>query len=313
MSDLLALSGLTPDRAGHLLDTARAIRRTGLPPTWAALLAGRTVAVVCLEPSTRTRVSFDLAATDLGAHVLHLDAAGSSATKGEGLPATLATLSAAGVDVVVVRTPGPLSAEDLAAADALAAPYRRAAVINAGDGAHEHPTQALGDAALLAEHLGGAATSSLDALAGSRLVIVGDLANSRVARSHAALAARTGARVLLVAPRQLAPDLADGTWPAGVHLTHDLDEALAYSPHAVLALRPQRERGTVLPAGYAERYLLTAERLAALPDTLVLHPGPAAPGLDLHPELLTDPRTRIAEQVSWGRTLRTVVLAAALD
>jgi aspartate carbamoyltransferase catalytic subunit len=266
-------------------------------------LRGMAVGLAFYEPSTRTRVSFELAARELGATVTDLSVAGSSAAKGESLIDTLRTLERTGVRMVVLRHPA--SGAPYLAARSL----ERAAILNAGDGTHAHPTQALLDALTLREALG--------SLEGARVVIVGDAAHSRVARSDLHALVRLGASVVLSGPPAWVNPFAG--WP-GVSVVTDLDAALT-GADAVMALRVQRERaadsGVPSLGEYVARWGLAAEKLErACPGAWLMHPGPVNEGVEIAAELSTDPRSLIGRQVENGVPIRMAVLsllAAELD
>ena len=301
---LLDVDSLSRGEIEEILATAAAMREIlERPVARTPALRGVTVVNLFYEASTRTRASFELAGKVLGADVINVSGSGSSVEKGESLVDTLKTLAAVGADVVVMRHPA-------SGAPYLAARTIDARVINAGDGQHAHPTQALLDAAILREALGG--------LDGRRVVIVGDVLHSRVARSNIWALTTLGARVSLVAPRPLLPSaLAAGKTEhplalPTVDLDHDLDRAIA-GADAVMALRIQRERirGALLPsvAEYARRYQLTAERVAkAAPHAVVMHPGPMNEGVEIAPEVAHGKQSRIEAQVSAGLAIRMAVL-----
>ena len=301
---LLDVDSLSRAEIEEILATAAAMREIlERPVARTPALRGVTVVNLFYEASTRTRASFELAGKVLGADVINVSGSGSSVEKGESLVDTLKTLAAVGADVVVMRHPA-------SGAPYLAARTIDARVINAGDGQHAHPTQALLDAAILLEALG-----SLD---GRRVVIVGDVLHSRVARSNIWALTALGAQVALVAPRPLLPSaLAAGKTEhplalPTVELDHDLDRAIA-GADAVMALRIQRERirGALLPsvAEYARRYQLTAERVAAAaPHAVVMHPGPMNEGVEIAPEVAHGAQSRIEAQVSAGLAIRMAVL-----
>lgn len=275
---------------GVELRARRAARE--LPDT----LRGTAVGLAFYEPSTRTRVSFELAARELGATVTDLSVAGSSVAKGESLVDTLRTLERTGVRMIVLRHAA--SGAPYLAARSL----ERAAILNAGDGSHAHPTQALLDALTLREALG--------SLEGARIVVVGDAAHSRVARSDLHALVRLGASVVLSGPPAWVDPFAE--WP-GVSVVTDLDTALA-GADAVMALRVQRERaaGGGVPSitEYVARWGLTAERLdRACPGAWLMHPGPANEGIEISAELSTDPRSLIGRQVENGVPIRMAVLS----
>jgi aspartate carbamoyltransferase catalytic subunit len=260
-------------------------------------LRGRTVVTVFYENSTRTRVSFEIAGKWMSADVVNVSASGSSVGKGESLRDTALTLAAAGADCVIVRHPASGAADRLATwlADV------GTCVVNAGDGTHEHPTQALLDAATLRERLG--------ELAGRRIAIVGDVLHSRVARSNVHLLGTLGAEVVLVAPPTLLP-VGVAAW--GVGVSHDLDAELP-SLDAVMMLRVQAERmhGGFFPSAreYSVSYGLSAGRAAQLPDhAVVLHPGPMLRGMEIASSVADSPRSAIVDQVRNGVHMRMSVL-----
>lgn len=292
---LLSAADLDRDVALLILDTADEL--AGLadrPIKKLPTLRGRTVVNLFFEDSTRTRISFEAAAKRLSADVLNFSAKGSSLSKGESLKDTALTLEAMGADAVVVRH------------GASGAPHRLAtwvqgSVINAGDGAHEHPTQALLDAFTMRRHLG--------PLDGRRVTVVGDVLHSRVARSAVLLLPTLGAEVTLVAPPTLLP-LAVDTWPCAV--SYDLDAVLPKTD-AVVMLRVQRERmnASYFPSAreYSRRYGLDAARMALLPDhAIVMHPGPMNRGVEIAAEVADSSRSTIVEQVANGVTVRMAVL-----
>jgi aspartate carbamoyltransferase catalytic subunit len=299
---LLTLEGLSRARILTLLDRADALRtesRGGTRPL--DLLAGRTVINLFFEPSTRTRTSFDLAAKRLGAQVINFDIASSSTVKGESLLDTVHTLEAMHCDAFVVRhkesgTPGYI-ARHLRS---------RAAVLNAGDGNHAHPTQGLLDALALRRR-----RPDFSAL---RVVICGDIRHSRVARSDIHVLRTLGvAELRLCAPEQLLPE--DGEFPA-CSIFHNFDEAIAGADVAIM-LRLQKERmeGAAIPseAEYFARYGLSAQRLRlARPDCLVMHPGPINRGVEIASEVADSPQSLILEQVANGVFVRMAVLADLL-
>jgi aspartate carbamoyltransferase catalytic subunit len=299
---LLTLEGLSRERIVALLDRADAMRkasRGGAQPL--DLLAGRTVINLFFEPSTRTRTSFDLAAKRLGAQVINFDIASSSTVKGESLLDTVHTLEAMHCDAFVVRhkesgTPA-FVAQHLRS---------RAAVLNAGDGNHAHPTQGLLDVLALRRH-----RPDFSAL---RVVICGDIRHSRVARSDIhALSALGVAELRLCAPPQLLP--ADSEFP-GCGIFHNFDEAIAGADVAIM-LRLQKERmeGAAIPSEseYFARYGLSVQRLdRAQPDCLVMHPGPINRGVEIASEVADSARSLILEQVANGVFVRMAVLAELL-
>ena len=295
IAHLLSAADLDAETATLVLDTATELAATaGRSVKKLPTLRGRTVVNLFYEDSTRTRISFEAAAKRLSADVITFSAKGSSVSKGESLKDTALTLQAMGADAVVIRH------------QASGAPHRLAnwidgVVVNAGDGTHEHPTQALLDAYTMRSRLG--------RLEGLRVGIVGDVLHSRVARSNVLLLATLGAEVTLVAPPTLVP-VGVGAWPASV--AYDLDAVLP-KLDVVMALRVQRERMTAsyfpTEREYARRYGLDARRLAALPEhAIVMHPGPMNRGMEITPEVADSPRSTIVEQVTNGVNVRMAVL-----
>ena len=291
-ADLDAASAtLILDTAGEM--AALAGREVKKLPT----LRGRTVVNLFYEDSTRTRISFEAAAKRLSADVINFSAKGSSVSKGESLKDTALTLQAMGADAVVIRHP------------ASGAPHRLSAwvdgsVINAGDGTHEHPTQALLDAYTMRSRLG--------RLAGLRVAIVGDVLHSRVARSNVLLLTTLGASVTVVGPPTLIPvDIAASLEPS-LKVSYDLDSVLP-EMDVVMMLRVQRERmnQAFFPTEreYSRRYGLHAARMAMLPEhALVMHPGPMNRGLEISAEVADSARSTITEQVANGVSVRMAVL-----
>ncbi|MGQ0825785.1 MAG: aspartate carbamoyltransferase catalytic subunit [Actinomycetota bacterium] len=258
-------------------------------------LRGRVIVSLFYEDSTRTRLSFETAAKRLSADVMTFSVSTSSVRKGESLRDTVQTIEAMGVHGIVVRHGAAGAAHRVAS-------WSQASVINAGDGRHEHPTQALLDAFTLRTHRG----PSLD---GCRVAIVGDIRNSRVARSDVKIFHTLGCQLTLVGPPTLMPERLDG-WP--VRVAHDLDDVLA-DVDVVYMLRIQRERisQALFPSEreYAHRYGLNAQRMARCkPDTLVMHPGPMNRGVEISGEVADSARSLITEQVTNGVAVRMAVL-----
>jgi aspartate carbamoyltransferase catalytic subunit len=252
---------------------------------------------VFYENSTRTRVSFEVAGKWMSADVINVSASSSSVAKGESLRDTARTLHAAGADALIVRHPASGAAQQIAGWMGGGGP----AVINAGDGTHEHPTQALLDALTIRQRLGG--------VAGKRVVIVGDILHSRVARSNAFLLATLGAEVVLVAPRTLLP-IGAHTWP--VTVSHSLDAELP-GADAVLMLRVQAERmnGGFFPSAreYSIGYGLSQRRLELMADhAVVLHPGPMLRGMEIASSVAESPKAAVLQQVTNGVHMRMAVL-----
>ena len=299
MRHLLSCEGLDRDTATAVLDTADALKQALLGREVRKLptLRGRTVITMFYENSTRTRVSFEIAGKWMSADVVNVSSSGSSVSKGESLRDTALTLAAAGADCVIVRHPASGAAHQLA--NWLSEAHT--SVVNAGDGMHEHPTQALLDAATLRERLGG--------LDGRRVAIVGDVLHSRVARSNVHLLTTLGVEVVLVAPPTLLPAGVNG-WP--VTVSHELDGELS-AVDAVMMLRVQAERmhGGFFPSTreYSIAYGMNERRLALLPDhAVVLHPGPMLRGMEIAAAVADSPRAAITQQVSNGVHVRMAVL-----
>ncbi|MEU4247493.1 aspartate carbamoyltransferase catalytic subunit [Amycolatopsis sp. NPDC026612] len=299
MKHLLATDGLDPAVATAVLDTADELKHTLLGREVKKLptLRGRTVITLFYENSTRTRVSFEIAGKWMSADVINVSASSSSVNKGESLRDTALTLAAAGADCVIVRHPASGAAQRLS--EWLAEPG--ISVVNAGDGTHEHPTQALLDAATLRERLG--------SLKDRRIAIVGDVLHSRVARSNIHLLSALGAEVVLVAPPTLLPY---GVESLPVTVSHDLDAELP-AVDAVMMLRVQAERmhGGFFPSAreYSISYGLSERRLKLLPDhAVVLHPGPMLRGMEIASAVADSPASAITEQVRNGVHVRMAVL-----
>ncbi len=292
---LISAGDLTRQEALLILDTADELAQMATRPIKKLpTLRGRTVVNLFFEDSTRTRISFEAAAKRLSADVINFSAKGSSVAKGESLKDTALTLEAMGADAVVIRH------------SASGAPYRLAgwvkgSVVNAGDGSHEHPTQALLDAFTMRRRLG--------RLDGLRVAIVGDVLHSRVARSNVLLLSTLGADVTLVGPPTLLP-VAVGAWPCSV--SYDLDATVPKSD-VVMMLRVQQERmnAAYFPSvrEYSRRYGLDAARMAMLPEhAVVMHPGPMNRGVEIAAEVADSARSTIVEQVANGVSVRMAVL-----
>jgi len=266
-------------------------------------LRGKTVATVFFEASTRTRLSFEAAAKRLSADTMSFAVTTSSVTKGESLRDTVETVDALSVDVMVVRHASSGAAAQVAR-------WVDACVVNAGDGQHEHPTQALLDCFTLREALAARAGSTpVDDLDGVRIAIVGDVGHSRVARSCVLAFGALGARVTLVGPATLMPPTTQG-W--GVEVRHDLDEVLPEIDVCyLLRLQSERLREALLPSlgEYSERFGLTRDRARRLdPDLLVMHPGPMIRGLEIASEVADSARSLVTRQVRNGVAVRMAVL-----
>ena len=299
---LISAADLSRDDAVLILDTAEELASLAdRPIKKLPTLRGRTVVNLFYEDSTRTRISFEAAAKRLSADVINFSAKGSSVAKGESLKDTALTLEAMGADAVVIRHGASGAAHRLAG-------WVHGSVLNAGDGTHEHPTQALLDAFTIRRRLRGAEARGTG-LDGLRVTIVGDVLHSRVARSNVLLLSTLGAEVTLAAPPTLLP-LAVGSWPCAV--SYDLDSELPKSD-VVMMLRVQQERMTAayFPSvrEYSRRYGLDAARMARLPGpAIVMHPGPMNRGVEIAAEVADSVRSTIVEQVANGVTTRMAVL-----
>jgi aspartate carbamoyltransferase catalytic subunit len=295
MRHLLAAADLSRDEALGVLDTAarmadvaeRSVRKL---PT----LRGRTVVNLFFEDSTRTRTSFEVAAKRLSADVINFSARGSSVSKGESLKDTARTLEAMGADAVVCRHPASGAPHRLAG-------WLRGSVVNAGDGTHEHPTQALLDAFTIRRRLG--------RIEGLSVTVVGDILHSRVARSNVWLLSTLGASVTVVAPPTLVP-VGIEQWP--VDVSYDIDAVLPKSD-VVMMLRVQRERmnAAFFPTEreYTRRYGLDADRVAVMaPRAIVMHPGPMVRGMEIASDVADSPRSTVVDQVANGVSVRMAVL-----
>ncbi|MEM7341969.1 MAG: aspartate carbamoyltransferase catalytic subunit [Actinomycetota bacterium] len=295
MRHLLSIADLTGDDLEHLMrltDQFAEVQKADVPKVPA--LRGKTIVMAFFEDSTRTRTSFDLAARRLSADVITFSAGSSAVKKGESLRDTVETISAMGVDAIVVRHAGSGVPRQITA-------WTDAAVVNAGDGWHQHPTQALLDAYTIRQRLG--------SLAGTRIAICGDINHSRVARSNIEAFTKLGAEVIIVGPQTLFPASLSG-WP--VKVEPDLDAVLG-DLDVLYLLRIQQERlgAPVLPSlrEYRARYGLTAARLDRLrDDALIMHPGPMNRGVEIDPHAADDPRAVIIDQVAAGVPVRMAVL-----
>ncbi len=292
---LISIADLNRDDALLILDTAEELAQVAdRPIRKLPTLRGRTVVNLFFEDSTRTRISFEAAAKRLSADVINFSAKGSSVAKGESLKDTALTLEAMGADAVVIRHAASGAAHRLAG-------WVRGSVVNAGDGMHEHPTQALLDAFTIRRRLG-----RIDGLA---VTIVGDVLHSRVARSNVLLLRLLGADVTLVAPPTLLP-VAVSSWPCEV--SYDLDSLLPKSD-VVMMLRVQAERmnAAYFPTvrEYSRRYGLDADRMQTLPEhAIVMHPGPMNRGVEIAADVADSARSTIVEQVANGVSVRMAVL-----
>jgi len=301
MKHLLSINDISYDEAVQILDTAQELARVSDGPMKKLpTLRGRTIVNLFYEDSTRTRISFEAAAKRLSADVINFSAKGSSVSKGESLKDTALTLQAMGADAVVIRHSASGAAKRLADSE-----WTTGAVVNAGDGTHEHPSQALLDSFTIRRHL---AHGGRD-LAGLKIAIVGDVLHSRVARSNVLLLDKLGAKVFLVAPPTLLP-VGVENWPATV--SYDLDSVLP-QVDAVMMLRIQLERmsDSFFPSAreYSRYFGLNQERLAKLqPNAIVMHPGPMNRGLEITAESADSARSVIVEQVSNGISVRMAIL-----
>ncbi len=302
MKHLLTASDLTRDEATAILDDADRFAQALLGREVKKLptLRGRTVITMFYENSTRTRVSFEVAGKWMSADVINVSSSGSSVSKGESLRDTALTLRAAGADALIIRHPASGAAHQLSQWTA-EADGAGPSVINAGDGTHEHPTQALLDALTLRQRLGD--------IEGRRVVIVGDILHSRVARSNVSLLSTLGAEVVLVAPPTLLP-VGVNNWP--VTVSHDLDAELP-AADAVLMLRVQAERmnGGFFPSAreYSVLYGLSERRQALLRGhAVVLHPGPMLRGMEIASSVADSSQSAVLQQVSNGVHVRMAVL-----
>lgn len=301
MKHLLSIGDLSREEAVQILDTAQELARVSdAPMKKLPTLRGRTIVNLFYEDSTRTRISFEAAAKRLSADVINFSAKGSSVSKGESLKDTALTLQAMGADAVIIRHSASGAAKRLADSQ-----WTTGAVVNAGDGTHEHPSQALLDAFTIRKHLAHGAQD----LAGIKVAIVGDVLHSRVARSNVLLLKKLGAKVFLVAPPTLLP-VGVESWPATV--AFDLDQVLP-EVDAVMMLRVQMERmsDSFFPSAreYSRYFGLNQERLAKLkPSAIVMHPGPMNRGLEITAESADSARSVIVEQVSNGISVRMAIL-----
>jgi aspartate carbamoyltransferase catalytic subunit len=297
--NLLGIRGLSAEEITHILDTAESFREINAReikkvPT----LRGRTIINLFFEPSTRTRTSFEIAGKRLSADVINISSSSSSVTKGETLLDTARNLEAMAPDLIVIRHPSAGAPHQLAR-------VCRAGVVNAGDGAHEHPTQALLDALTIRRQKG--------SLKGLRVAIVGDILHSRVARSNAHLLTTLGASVVVAGPGTLAPpEFASLVDVGDLRVERRIEDAVE-GADVVMVLRIQRERQdkAFLPSlrEYAVHYGLNMKRLAlAKPDAVVMHPGPMNRGIEIASDVADGARSLILEQVANGLAVRMAVL-----
>jgi len=305
MRHLLSINDLSAGDAIGILDTATELARINdgqvkkLPT-----LRGRTIVNLFAEDSTRTRISFEAAAKRLSADVINFSAKGSSLSKGESLKDTAQTLQAMGADAVVIRHSASGAAQRLADLE-----WMSGSVINAGDGTHEHPSQALLDAFTIRKHLGKGASD----LTGLRIAIVGDVLHSRVARSNVLLLSMLGADVVLVAPPTLLP-VGVESWPATI--SYDFDSVIP-TVDAIMMLRVQQERMTDLffpnSREYSRYFGLNSERMSLMAKhAIVMHPGPMNRGLEIAADVADSARSVIVEQVTNGVNVRMAILYVLL-
>lgn len=306
MRHLTSIRELTKDAAISLLDNAQQLSQVNdrevkkLPA-----LRGKTVVNLFFENSTRTRISFEVAAKRLSADVINFSAETSSVSKGESLKDTAQTLEALGADAIVIRHPFSGAPKLLADQD-----WISASVINAGDGSHEHPTQALLDALTIRQGFG----LNQD-LSGLKVLIVGDILHSRVARSNILLLNLLGAKVTVAGPQSLIPL---GIEQMGVTVNNSFEDALSDSPDAVMMLRVQKERmqGEFFSstADYSKAWSLEGDRLDIVgKNALILHPGPMNRGFEISSQAADDPRSQVLRQVSNGVAVRMAVLYRCLS
>ena len=301
MKNLLSINDLSREDAILILDTATELARiSDGPMKKLPTLRGRTIVNLFAEDSTRTRISFEAAAKRLSADVINFSAKGSSLSKGESLKDTALTLQAMGADAVVIRHPASGAPARLADNQ-----WMRGSVVNAGDGTHEHPSQALLDAFTIRKHLAKGAKD----LVGLRVAIVGDILHSRVARSNVLLLTKLGAHVTLVAPPTLLPFGVD-SWP--VTVSYDFDSVIP-NVDVVMMLRIQQERmhETFFPSAreYSRYFGLNRDRMnSMLPNAIVMHPGPMNRGLEITADAADGARSVIVEQVGNGVSVRMAIL-----
>ena len=305
---LLSVYDLTLEALSYLLARATALENQD-PLTRARILAKRRIALLFYESSTRTRTSFELAAKGLGADTTLVSDKSSSIEKGESLKDTGLTLRALGAEAIIIRHPSSGAAWQLEA-------ETRLPVLNAGDGMHEHPTQALLDLRTMLAHLRpGVEEITAETLSGVTVSITGDILHSRVARSNMLLLPRLGARVVLCGPPALLPEVAAQAGP-GIEIVRDFEAALRQS-QVVMMLRIQGERLAGLQLDldeYKAVYQLTGQRLATFaPTAVVLHPGPIIRGLELTAGVADGPQSAILEQIRNGVAIRMAVVERALS
>ena len=301
MKHLLSINDIDKEFAIRILDTAAEMARVSEGPVKKLpTLRGKTVVNLFAEDSTRTRISFEAAAKRLSADVINFTAKGSSISKGESLKDTAQTLQALGADAVVIRHPASGAAQRLAQGR-----WMNGTVINAGDGTHEHPSQALLDAYTIRKHLKGGKGD----LSGLHIAIVGDILHSRVARSNVLLLNKLGATVTMVAPPTLLPHQVE-MWP--VRVSYNFNAVLP-TVDAVIMLRIQQERMSDLffpsEREYSTLFGIDAQRLALTkPSAILMHPGPMNRGLEISAEAADSPQSVVVEQVANGVSIRMAIL-----
>jgi len=301
MKHLLSIADLSKSQAINILNTAEELARASDGPMKKLpTLRGRTIVNLFAEDSTRTRISFEAAAKRLSADVINFSAKGSSASKGESLKDTAQTLQAMGADAVIIRHSASGAAVRLAESQ-----WMSGAVINAGDGTHEHPSQALLDAFTIRRHL----SHGGEDLTGLHIAIVGDVLHSRVARSNVLLLTKLGAKVTLVSPPTLLP-VGIESWP--VTVSYDFD-AVIENVDAVMMLRIQLERMSEMffpnAREYSRYFGLNSDRLRRMkPTAIVMHPGPMNRGLEITADSADSARSVIVEQVTNGVSVRMAIL-----
>ena len=307
MRNLVSAHDISAQAAISLIDEAAELKRS-LSKSVKKLptLRGKTVVNLFFENSTRTRISFEIAAKRLGADVINFNSSESSTSKGESLRDTAQTLAALGADAVVIRHPASGAATVLANSN-----WIPAAIVNAGDGSYQHPTQALLDALTLREGFGLAQGADLK---GKRVLIVGDILHSRVARSNMTLLTTLGAEVHVAGPQSLAPS-ALSEFTVAIH--HDFDAALGSKPDAVMMLRVQRERMSarfrLTETQYRADWSMSLERLNRMGEQcLLLHPGPMNRGLEIASDAADSPQSQVLSQVENGVYIRMAVLRNCL-
>lgn len=301
MKHLLSIADLTKSQAINILNTAEELARASDGPMKKLpTLRGRTIVNLFAEDSTRTRISFEAAAKRLSADVINFSAKGSSVSKGESLKDTAQTLQAMGADAVIIRHSASGAAVRLAESQ-----WMSGAVINAGDGTHEHPSQALLDAFTIRRHL----SHGGEDLAGLHIAIVGDVLHSRVARSNVLLLTKLGAKVTLVSPPTLLP-VGIESWPVSV--SYDFDTVID-KVDTVMMLRIQLERMSEMffpnAREYSRYFGLNSDRLRRMkPTAIVMHPGPMNRGLEITADSADSARSVIVEQVTNGVSVRMAIL-----